>query len=143
MTRMATLSLAGGLALMLVGVEAGAGGGPKDGGERMQMRLQRMKEALSLTDDQATQIEAIFKQTAAQAEADRAKGGSDPEGLRSLARERHRKTAEKIDAVLTEEQKAKHAQLREQFRRSHGRDRFHGRPGGPAGPAASPVPDVP
>ena len=133
MRRMTMLSFAGGLALLLVGVEAGAGSGPKaDGGDRGQMRLQRMKEALSLSDDQVTQIEAIFKEAAAQAQTDR-----------SLARERHRKTAEKIDAILTEEQKAKHAQLREQFRQNHRRGRFRGTPGGQTGPDTSPPPDVP
>jgi Spy/CpxP family protein refolding chaperone len=98
----------------------------------MQMRLQKMKEALALNDDQVTQIEAIFKEAAAQTETDR-----------SLARERHRKTAERIDAILTEEQRAKHAQLREQFRKNHRGGRFHGGPGGHTGPEASPPPDVP
>jgi Spy/CpxP family protein refolding chaperone len=97
----------------------------------MQMRLEKMKQALSLTDEQVTQIEAIFKEAAAQAQNDR-----------SLARERHRQVAAKIDAVLTEEQRAKHAEMREQFRKNHRRGRLPGGPGGEANPSAPP-PDNP
>jgi Spy/CpxP family protein refolding chaperone len=127
---MKKLWIVAGLALTVGAVEAGPGGGPRGGPERMQMRVQKMKEALSLTDDQVTQIEAIFKEAAAQGQADRAQ-----------ARERHRKIAEKIDAVLTEEQRAKHAELREQFRKNHRGGRFRGGPGGEPAPGASPVPD--
>ena len=125
------LWMVAGLALTVGALEARAGGEPKGGGDRRQMRLEKMKEALSLTDDQVTQIEAIFKEAAAQVQTDR-----------SLARERHRQVAAKIDAVLTEEQRAKHAELREQFRKNHRHGRMPGGRGGEANPSAPP-PDNP
>jgi Spy/CpxP family protein refolding chaperone len=126
-------------ALVAMGALAWAGG-PRGGGDRMQARLQKMKEALSLTDDQASQVEAILREAASQAEADRAKAGGDRDALRSIARDRHRQVHEKIQALLTEEQRAKSAQLREDFRRNHRRGVRRRGPEEPAGPEAQTSP---
>lgn len=89
---------------------------PPELGDRIHSRVEKMKEALSLTEDQATQVEAILKEAATQSEADRTAAAGDRQALRKLARERHKKTDEKIQALLTEDQKAKHAQIKEQRR---------------------------
>lgn len=121
----------GALICLLTGA-AWADAPPGAGGDRMKARLQKMKEALSLTDDQVSQVETILRDASSQAQADRAKAGAGREALRSLARERHRSIFEKIDALLSEEQKARHAQLRDEFRKKHRQGMKP--PGGQEGP---------
>lgn len=129
--RKSALFSLGALFCLLTGA-AWADAPPGAGGDRMKARVQKMKEALSLTEEQVSQVEAILHDAGSQAEADRAKAGGDHEALRSLGRERHRSIFEKIDALLTEEQKARHAQLRDEFRKKHRRGMKP--PGGQEGP---------
>jgi Spy/CpxP family protein refolding chaperone len=91
-------------------LEGGRPGGP-DGrlGERV---LERMKTDLALTDEQVKKIEAVFKKQREAALAlrkDEASKPVDREQLRSL----RDSTKTQIDAILTPEQRAKMAELRD------------------------------
>lgn len=110
----------------------------KGSGDRVGRRLATMKERLGLTDDQVPQVEALLRERASQAEQDRAAAGSDRQEAMRLARERNRVFEEKLDGVLTPEQKAKHEQLKKE-RREKARSRMHRRikdqpPTAPASP---------
>jgi len=103
------LSVAGTLILSLglaTTALAGPGGRRPQGSEAVQARVEKMKEHLGLSDEQAQKIQAILTEARAQGEVDR-----------TQARQRRREVHEKIQSVLTEEQKAKAAQQREERRR--------------------------
>jgi Spy/CpxP family protein refolding chaperone len=74
-------------------------------GDRVQHRVERMKEQLSLSDDQARQIEQIFREAQQQGKADR-----------EVMRERHKKVREQINSILTPEQREKAEQMRKEHR---------------------------
>jgi Spy/CpxP family protein refolding chaperone len=90
--------------------------------QRAEADLKDMKEKLSLTDEQATKVEAILKDRAKQAAEDREKSGGDREAAMNLMREHGKKFDEQIDAVLTPEQLTKMKALRDD-RRKRMRDR--------------------
>ncbi|HEX6737078.1 MAG TPA: hypothetical protein VF310_02285 [Vicinamibacteria bacterium] len=98
--------VAGAVALTL-GLAGGAVAGPRGRGpEAVKERVAKMKERLDLSDEQAQKIEAILTEARSQSEADR-----------TQLRERRREVHEKIQAVLTEEQRAKAAEHRKEGRR--------------------------
>ena len=74
-------------------------------GDRIQHRVERMKERLSLTDDQARQIEQIFRDAHQQGQGDR-----------EAMRERHKKVHDQIQSVLTPEQRDKMEQMKKEHR---------------------------
>jgi Spy/CpxP family protein refolding chaperone len=93
-------------------------------GHDPEKRIEKVREALDLTDDQVVQVRAIF---AEQGEKMRAlRQGDDREGFRAL----HEETHARLAAVLDDEQRAKLAALREeheQHRRKHdGNGEGHG-----------------
>jgi Spy/CpxP family protein refolding chaperone len=98
--------LAGGAVLALAATRAAtlADENPAKG-DRMQHRIERMKEQLNLTDDQARQIEQIFREAHQQGQADR-----------EAMRERHKKVHDQIQSVLTPEQREKFAQMKKEHR---------------------------
>jgi Spy/CpxP family protein refolding chaperone len=99
-------SLAGALALTL-GLAGGAMAGPRGRGpEAVKERVAKMKQRLDLSDEQAQKIEAILTEAHAQGEADR-----------TQTRQHRREVRERIQAVLTEEQKAKAAEAQKARRR--------------------------
>jgi Spy/CpxP family protein refolding chaperone len=108
------LGAAFGLTLGMATVAAAGPGGPK-GPERAKARVEKMKERLGLSDEQAQKIEAILAEAIAQGETDRGQ-----------ARERRQQVRDKIQAVLTDEQKAKAAEQRQELRQ-----RRHPRPAPP------------
>lgn len=120
------------------GPHAGPQGGPHGSPEdRVQTQLGALRSRIGLTDDQASKVQEILSESAREAQADRAAGGApDP----AKARERMRRNDEKIEALLTEDQKTKFAQFKEQRRqRMHGGgQRREGAQGQP--PAAPPEP---
>ena len=100
---MGALTLALGMATAAV---AGPGGRRPQGPEAVKARVEKIKEHLELSDEQAQKIEAILNEARGQGEVDR-----------SQMRQRRREVHEKIQSVLTEEQKAKAARQREERRR--------------------------
>lgn len=73
----------------------------------IQRRVERMKADLDLTADQATRIESILRD----AEAQRKAQGQDGRSRTPRAREQRQQVRAQIDAVLTEEQRAKRDEL--------------------------------
>ena len=115
------------------GTQPGPHGSPAD---RVQTQVGALRSRIGLTDDQASKVQEILSESAREAQADRAAGGTpDP----AKGRERMRRNDEKIEAVLTEEQKGKYAQFKEQRRqRVHGGG--HRREGAQGQPPATPQP---
>lgn len=105
-----------GLALALLIIppvaEAQRGGGS-------ERHLERMQEDLSLSDEQVEQIREIFELNM--------ENCMDSSDRRSCMRSQRESTREQIDAVLTDEQKTKHAELIES--RGQGRGMGGGRGG--------------
>lgn len=106
------------LALGLVGLPVLAGGKGRgmDPEARQQQRLEKMQKELSLSEDQVQKLQAVFEESQKQAQADFEAAGQDRDSLRLLSKERRKATHEKIQALLTDEQKARHAQLVEQHK---------------------------
>jgi Spy/CpxP family protein refolding chaperone len=112
MTKWAALAAGVVLALAASRATTLADGNPAKG-DRVQHRVERMKQQLNLTDDQARQIEQIFRDAQQQGQTDR-----------EAMRERHKKVHDQIQSVLTPEQREKMEQMRKEHRggRRHWKD---------------------
>jgi len=86
-------------------------------------RLARMKDALSLSDDQVTKLKAIFEDQKAQLDPIWKDTSLSKEQKREKSKPIVESTKAKVDAVLTPEQQAKLKELR----KKHGM-RHHGSP---------------
>ncbi len=98
-----------------------------------EQRLNRLKEALQLTEEQVASLKEIFMAEAEAMRAAREKLGADAtrEQRRAARREIQEKMQPKIEAVLTEEQRAKWAEIRERWQQRG--------PGGPGGERPRPA----
>jgi Spy/CpxP family protein refolding chaperone len=85
-------------------------------GDRIQHRVERMKERLNLTDEQARQLQQIFQEARQQWQADQ--GKADRETMRA----RHEKMHEQIKSILTPEQQQKLEEMKKEHR---GRGRWN------------------
>ncbi|HEU0014538.1 MAG TPA: hypothetical protein VFQ45_12685 [Longimicrobium sp.] len=116
--------------------------GPQDMQRHMDQMVAHMTEHLQLTADQATRIRGILAETGRQMHAfhERMKqsgqahpphgpGHEPPAEMRAL----HDRTMQQIDAVLTESQRARFAQLREEMHKRHGAGPHPGGHHGPGG----------
>jgi Spy/CpxP family protein refolding chaperone len=124
-------ALGAGLAGVAVAGPDGYGRGRgRMGGERIQQRVERMRADLGLSDDQARRIEQILNESA----GDRGRWSDDRgqrngDGLsqddrdarREEMRQRRRETMDRINAVLTPEQRDRWEQMRAQRKSEHGR----------------------
>jgi periplasmic protein CpxP/Spy len=111
------------------------GGGPRgmmDPGRRAQM----LKEHLSLSDDQTSQVKSIFEDSRTKIEALRSNSSLSQDDRRSQMMSIHKAEQDKIGALLTPDQKTKYAAMQEQMR-----DRM--RNGSPDGGAPPPPPPPP
>lgn len=81
---------------------------------RAKFKLEAMRRHLDLDDEQVAKLEAIFE------EAGREKDAAI-EGCRPALDELRQRTSARIDEVLTEEQRKKHAEMRQRMR-----ERFRG-----------------
>jgi periplasmic protein CpxP/Spy len=79
-------------------------------GDRVQHRVERMKERLNLSDDQARQLEQIFRDARQQWQSDTTR--PDRETMRA----RHEKMHEQIKSILTPEQQQKLEQMHKEHR---------------------------
>ena len=85
-------------------------------GDRIQHRVERMKERLNLTDDQARQLEQIFRDAQQQWQSDTTR--PDRETMRA----RHEKMHEQIKSILNPDQQQKWDQMKKEHRgRGHWR----------------------
>jgi Spy/CpxP family protein refolding chaperone len=103
------LALAATRTVALAGENAGKG-------DRIQHRVERMKERLTLTDDQARQLQQIFEEAHQQWQGDQ--GKADRETMRA----RHEKMQEQIKSILTPEQQEKFEAMKKEHR---GRGRWN------------------
>ena len=108
------------------GDRPGGGGPPR--GPRVEDQLARLREQLSLTDAQATKIEAVLRLSAEEGRADRESNLPREERMKR-GRERMERTDTAIEALLTPEQKPKFEQIKKERA-----ERMRNRPGGPGGP---------
>ena|GEM_PF-700186 len=77
---------------------------------------QRLRIELALTDAQTARVRKILTESQKQARRDRARYRNDRQAMRQAGMERMRATDAKIEAILTDEQKAKYEEVREQMR---------------------------
>ncbi len=97
-------------------------GGPEARAERQEQRLNHMEEALGLTAEQRTQLEAIFEEARPQMEQLR-ESDQTREERRSAVQAHRQVVSQKIEGMLTEEQKVKFQELKaeQEERRANGR----------------------
>jgi len=107
-------------------------GARMDPAQRIERRVSTLTERLQLSQQQATQIRQILTDESTQMRAlfEKARGGADRESLRPQMQSLREGTEKKIDAVLTAQQRATYASLREEMRKRR-EERGEGRrPGG-------------
>jgi Spy/CpxP family protein refolding chaperone len=115
------------------GPPTGGRGGMMDPGRRADM----LKQNLNLTDDQTSQVKTIFEDSRTKMEALRSNSSLSQDDRRSQMMSFRKAENDKIDALLTPDQKTKYAALQQQMR---DRMRGGGPGGGPGGPPPSPPP---
>jgi Spy/CpxP family protein refolding chaperone len=79
-------------------------------GDRIQHRVERMKERLSLSDDQARQLEQVFRDAHQQWQSDQTR----PD--RATMQARREKMHEQIKSILTPDQQEKWEQMKKEHR---------------------------
>lgn len=132
-SKLKMIAMAAALSAGLAGVAVagpdgyGRGRGPM-GPERIQQRVERMRADLGLSDEQARRIEQILTDSAANGPGrwtdDRQRNGdgqdADRDARREEMRQQRQQTMDRINAVLTPEQRDRWARLREQRKSEHG-----------------------
>lgn len=115
-----SLALASGLMVALPAVQAQNENSEKPRQERRQggpggMNIERLKEALGLTEEQVTQLKPILAAEREEMAAKRKELGqeADRSAVREAMQAIHEKYKSQIDAVLTAEQREKLEKLRE------------------------------
>jgi periplasmic protein CpxP/Spy len=101
---MKTLKAWGSLALVAVLMSGGSAFADGDMGKKFDKKLEKMKTELSLTEEQSTQIKAIFDQKKA-----------DIEAQHKAMEEKRKATHDQIAAVLNEDQKKKYEEMTEKM----------------------------
>ena len=120
---------------------SGQMGPPPGGGPRGRMmdpgaRADMLKKNLNLTDDQTSQVKSIFEDSRTKMEALRSNSSLSQDDRRSQMVSLRKAENDKIEALLTPEQKTKYTAMQEQMR-----DRM--RNGSPSGDAPPPPPPPP
>jgi protein CpxP len=114
------------------GPPPGGRGGMMDPGHRADM----LKQNLSLTDDQTSQVKAIFEDSRTKMEGLRSNTSLSQDDRRSQMMSIRKAENDKVNALLTPDQKTKYAAMQEQMR-----DRMRG--GAPGGNTPQPQPQTP
>src|SRR3712207_6580390 len=93
-----------------------------DPAQRVERRVSMLTERLQLSPQQATQVRQILTEESTQIRAlfEKAQGGADRATLRPQMQSLREGTEKRIDAVLTAQQRATYAQLREEMRKRRG-----------------------
>ena len=110
------------------------GGGPR-GGMDPGRRAERMKHDLSLTDDQTSQVKTILEDSRSKMEAVRSNSSLAQDDRRSQMMSIRKAENEKIEALLTPDQKTKYAAMEQQMRDRMRNGPPEGAPGGAPPPA--------
>jgi periplasmic protein CpxP/Spy len=102
-------------------------------------RADMLKQNLSLTDDQTSQVKTIFEDSRTKMEALRSNSSLSQDDRRSQMMSIRKAENDKVEALLTPDQKTKYAAMEAQMR-----DRMRGgAPGGDAAPPPPPPPSAP
>lgn len=112
---LAVVAIAGLVGWAAPSMAQGPGGDCPD--HNMSDHMAHMKEALSLTDEQATQIEAIVGE--AMARHDAMHDSSDRAAAHEQMKAHHEETIARVNEVLNEEQRAKLAEMHEAMMGRH------------------------
>lgn len=96
------------------GSQAQAPGGQRGMGS--ERRIERMKTQLNLTDDQTTQVKAIMEDSQAKMEAVRGNSALSQEDRRSQMTAIFKAEQDKVDAILTPDQKTKYDAMQARMR---------------------------
>lgn len=96
------------------GSQAQAPGGQRGMGS--ERRVERMKTELNLTDDQTTQVKAILDDSRAKMEALRGNSALSQEDRRSQMTAIYKTEQDKVDAILTPDQKTKYDAMQARMR---------------------------
>ena len=90
--------------------------------QRVERRISMLTERLQLSQQQATQLRQILteEQTQLQPLWQRAEAGADRESLRPEMKAIRQRTEQRIEGVLTEQQRTTYRELRESMRKERG-----------------------
>lgn len=115
--------------------------GPPPGGRGMMMdpgrRAEHMKHELNLTDDQTSQVKGILEDSRSKMEALRSNTALSREDRRSQMMSIHKAENDKIEALLTPDQKTKYETMQQEMR-EHRRGEAPNGEGPPPPPPSSP-----
>jgi periplasmic protein CpxP/Spy len=119
----------------------GGGMGGHRGGHMMDpdQRLAKMTKRYKLTADQQSQIKPILQDEQQQMQAMRSDTTSSREDKHAKMQSMHQASTQKIEAVLTDEQKQKF-EADQQKMQQHRGEHMHGGQGGPPSDAGQPPP---
>jgi Spy/CpxP family protein refolding chaperone len=84
--------------------------------DRLEQRTQKLKERLSLTDEQTAQVRTILQETQQQVQQDREQYKNDRRGMRQAVKKRTETMDTRIEGLLTAEQNKKYEQLKQERR---------------------------
>jgi Spy/CpxP family protein refolding chaperone len=115
------------------GPPPGGGRGMRDPSERASM----LKQNLNLTDDQTSQVKAIFEDSRTKMESVRSNSSLSQDDRRLQIMSIRKSENDKVEALLTPDQKTKYEALQEQMR---GRMRGGAPSGAPGGDTPHPPP---
>lgn len=108
--------------VMATVVSAQERGGKKTAEERAKMKTERLAEELSLTEDQKTRIMALNLEAAKQHEAIKNNASLTDEQKKEQLHASHKETKAKVDALLTDEQRAKAEEKHKEMRGLRGHE---------------------
>jgi len=114
------------------------GGGPRGRMMDPGVRADMLKKNLNLTDDQTAQVKTIFEDSRTKMEALRSNSSLSQDDRRSQMMSIRKSENEKINAVLTPDQKTKYAEWQQQMR-----DRMRNGPPEGGAPGGAPPPPPP
>ena len=106
-----------------------------------ERRAEMLKKNLNLTDDQTSQVKSILEDSRSKMEAVRSNTSLSQEDRRSQMMSIHSSENEKINALLTPDQKTKYADLQQQMRSRMRNGPPEGAPGGAPPPPPPPPQD--
>ncbi len=123
------------------GPPPGGWGGRRGGGMNPEQRVERLKKALKLSDDQTTQVKAVFEDGRSKMEALRSNTALAPQDRRTQGEALRQQEETKLEAILTPAQKTKYEEMR--AKQQERMEEHRGGRGGAGVPPPPPPADAP
>lgn len=114
------------------------GPGGRRGGMDPEQRVERLQKVLKLSDDQTTQVKAVFEDGRSKMEALRSNTALAPQDKRTQGEALRQQEEAKLEAILTPAQKTKYEEMR-----AKQQERMQEHRGGQGGAGAPPPPAAP